>query len=223
MSIGIIVAMSKELRLILPLVEGLHEVTHGTTLLYEGSVGANRVAIMECGIGKVNAAMGATLMIEHYHPDLIVSSGVGASASGDVAVMDTVIATGVVHHDFWCIGEDWGRVPGSPRVLPAVTFAEIIPEGEGVKHGLIASGDLFISNRAEVDRILGHFPEAKAVDMESAAIAQVCASFGVPFFGMRVISDSPWASHDNSRQYDDFWEDAPRHSFNLVKKLLTSL
>ncbi len=85
------------------------------------------------------------------------------------------------------------------------------------------SGDLFISNRGEVDRILGHFPEAKAVDMESAAIAQVCAAFGVPFFGMRVISDSPWASHDNSRQYDDFWEDAPRHSFKLVQKLLTSL
>jgi len=223
MTIGIIVAMSKELRLILPLIEGMREVTHGNTLFYEGTVGRNRVTLMECGIGKVNAAVGATLMIEYFHPDLVVSSGVGASASGDVAVMDTVIATGVVHHDFWCIGEEWGRVPGSPRVLPAESFEAIIPDAPGVKRGLIASGDLFISNREEVDHILSHFPEAKAIDMESAAIAQVCASAGVPFFGMRVISDSPWASHDNSRQYDDFWEDAPRHSFNLVRQLLTAL
>lgn len=221
-TIGIIVAMSKELRLILPLLEGHAEETHGKTVFHIGTLGERRVVAMECGIGKVNAAMGATLMIEHFHPELVINTGVAAGAGEDVAVMDAVVATAVVHHDFWCIGEEWGHVPGSPRMLPAITFEGVV-EAPNVKRGLIASGELFISSRQEVETIKGRFPGVLAIDMESAAIAQVCALMDVPFFCMRVISDSPWCSHDNSRQYEDFWEDAPRQSFSLIKTLLENL
>lgn len=223
MTIGIIVAMSKELRLILPLLDNAASETRGGTEFHTGDIGPHRVVVMECGIGKVNAAMGATLMAELYNPALVINSGVAAGAGEDVAVMDTVIATSLAHHDFWCIGEEWGHVPGSPKLLPATGFADIIPDGEGIKRGLICSGELFISRREEVETIRGHFPDVKAIDMESAAIAQVCCHRDIPFFCMRVISDSPWCSHDNSRQYEDFWEDAPAHSFTLVKKLLENL
>ncbi len=223
MTIGIIVAMSKELRLILPLLDNAASETRGGTLFHTGDIARHRVVLMECGIGKVNAAMGATLMAELYAPDLVINSGVAAGAGEEVAVMDTVIATSLAHHDFWCIGEEWGHVPGSPRLMPAVGFEEIIPDSDSVKRGLICSGELFISRREEVEKIRSHFPGVKAIDMESAAIAQVCCHREIPFFCMRVISDSPWCSHDNSRQYENFWDDAPAHSFALVKKLLENL
>lgn len=222
MKIGIIVAMSKELRLILPLLDHLTSETYGTVRFHTGNIGPHTVVAMECGIGKVNAAMGATLLADHYQPGLIINTGVAAGAGPDVAVMDIVVATSLVHHDFWCIGEEWGRVPGSPRFLPAVDLRRQIGDTP-VKYGVIATGDLFISNRGEVELIRSRFPDVKAIDMESAAIAQVCERLGIPFFCMRVISDSPWCSHDNSQQYSDFWEDAPAHSFSLVKKLLQSL
>lgn len=222
MNIGIIVAMSKELRLILPLLTGCSEQMQAGITFHSGKIGPHTVVAMECGIGKVNASMGATLMAQLYAPELIINTGVAAGAGPEVAVMDTVIATSLVHHDFWCIGEEWGHIPGSPRFLPAKDF-ECIRSGNGVKRGMIASGELFISNREEVDTITARFPEVKAIDMESAAIAQVCERMGVPFFCMRVISDSPWISHNNSAQYNDFWADAPDHSFQLVRHLLESI
>lgn len=63
----------------------------------------------------------------------------------------------------------------------------------------------------------------KAVDMESAAIAQACCLRQVPFMCLRVISDSPWTSHDNSSQYEDFWTEAPQKSFAAVSEILASL
>ena len=221
-TIAIIVAMSKELRLLLPLLrDTATQTVHGTTF-HTGFIGDHRIVAMECGIGKVNAAMGTTLLLDSFEPDLVINTGVAAGAADGVAVMDIVVATGVAHHDFWCIGEEWGRVPGSPRIIPTV-----VPEGIArmphVRTGLICSGELFISRREEIDTILSHFPDAAAVDMESAAIGQVCLTRGVPFICMRLISDTPWCDHDNSRQYDDFWAEAPEHSFAVVEKIIKSL
>ncbi|MDE5927541.1 MAG: 5'-methylthioadenosine/S-adenosylhomocysteine nucleosidase, partial [Duncaniella sp.] len=178
--------------------------------------------LMECGIGKVNAAIGAVTLIDTFHPDLVINTGVAAGAGENVAVMDAVVATEVAHHDFWCIGEEWGRVPGCPRTFPARTYAEAV-DATNVKRGLIASGELFITSAEQVNAIRKNFPGVMAIDMESAAIAQACHLRGVPFFCMRVISDTPWCHHDNSRQYEDFWEDAPRQSFGLIKSLIDSL
>lgn len=222
MTIGIIAAMSKELRLILPLLSDVTAETRHSTEFHIGTLNGHRVVAMECGIGKVNAAIGAVTLIDAYAPDLVINTGVAAGAGTDVAVMDTVVATALAHHDFWCIGEEWGQVPGVPKYFPTAELA--LPEDvPGLKRGLIASGELFISSAAEVDAIKSHFPEVMAIDMESAAIAQACHLRGVPFFCMRLISDTPWCSHDNSAQYEDFWEDAPRHSFALLREVLNRL
>lgn len=223
MKIAVIVAMTKELKLLLPMLEGAETVQlPGNTCLYRGTIGQNEVAVMECGIGKVNAAIGAVTLIDFFHPDLLISTGVAAGAGENVSVLDTVVATGVAHHDFWCIGEEWGQVPGCPRVFPAVTASDILSDSE-VKRGLIASGELFITSREQVDTILSHFPDTLAIDMESSAVAQAAWQRGVPCLCMRIISDTPWCHHDNSSQYESFWEDAPVRSFALVKKLLGSL
>ncbi|MDE6377372.1 MAG: 5'-methylthioadenosine/S-adenosylhomocysteine nucleosidase [Duncaniella sp.] len=194
----------------------------GNTRLYCGTVGSNEVAVMECGIGKVNAAIGAVTLIDYFHPDLLISTGVAAGAGENVAVLDTVVASGVAHHDFWCIGEEWGQVPGCPRVFPTLTAENILGADE-VKRGIIASGDMFITSREQVDAITGHYPDALAIDMESSAVAQAAYLRGVPCLCMRVISDTPWCHHDNTAQYESFWDDAPRRSFALLSKLIENL
>ena len=221
MKIGIIVAMQKELALILPLLSDASTVSRGAITYHCGRIGRNEVAVMQCGIGKVNAAVGTVSLIDAFGPELVINTGVAAGAGNEVTVMDIVIADRLVHHDFWCIGEEWGRVPGSPRFFTA-QLPEL-KETSGIKRGLVASGELFISSKDEIDTIRGHFPEVMAVDMESAAIAQVCTMRGVPFMCMRVISDTPWCSHDNSQQYEDFWEAAPQKSFAIVREILSSL
>ena len=221
MKIGIIVAMSKELAMILPLLSDATVETRGAVTLHRGRIGGNDIAVMQCGIGKVNAAIGAVSLIDAFSPDLVINTGVAAGAGDDIRVMDIVVADSLAHHDFWCIGEEWGHVPGCPRLFPAEVPA--VAEKSGAKKGLIASGELFISRKEGIDSIRSHFPEVKAVDMESAAIAQACCLRQVPFMCLRVISDSPWTSHDNSSQYEDFWTEAPQKSFAAVSEILASL
>ncbi len=221
MKIGIIVAMSKELAMILPLLSDATVETRGAVTLHRGRIGGNDIAVMQCGIGKVNAAIGAVSLIDAFSPDLVINTGVAAGAGDDIRGMYIVVADSLAHHDFWCIGEEWGHVPGCPRLFPAEVPA--VAEKSGAKKGLIASGELFISRKEEIDSIRSHFPEVKAVDMESAAIAQACCLRQVPFMCLRVISDSPWTSHDNSSQYEDFWTEAPQKSFAAVSEILASL
>lgn len=222
MTIGIIVAMTKELNLLLPLLGSHKDRSLSGTVYHTGTINGHSIAIMECGIGKVNAAIGTVTLIDAFRPDLVINTGVAAGAGDNIGVMDAVVATSVVHHDFWCIGEEWGRVPGCPRLLPAIAYEDTI-DAPNVKRGLIASGEMFITSREQVDAIKGHFPSVLAIDMESAAIAQSCYLRGVPFFCMRVISDTPWCHHDNSRQYEYFWDEAPKQSFGLIKTLINSL
>jgi adenosylhomocysteine nucleosidase len=91
-----------------------------------------------------------------------------------------------------------------------------------VKHGLIASGDIFVSRREDIDRIKALYPDVMAVDMESAAIAHVCHLKSVPFVCIRVVSDTPGAA-DNIEQYETFWDDAPQHTFETLTQLLNQL
>ena len=94
---------------------------------------------------------------------------------------------------------------------------------EGVVHGLICSGDRFIASPAEVERIRSIYPDVAAVDMESAAIAHVCYLRNVPFISLRVMSDTPGDNDNNIAQYENFWQDAPAHTFTLLKSILSEL
>ena len=120
MKIGIIVAMQKEQALILPLLSRSTIVDMGNVTYHCGWIGENSVAVMQCGIGKVNAAIGTVSLIDAFKPDLIINTGVAAGGGDMVSVMDMVVADRLVHHDFWCIGEEWGRVPGCPKFFQAV-------------------------------------------------------------------------------------------------------
>ena len=225
MKIGIIVAMHKELELLLPLLQNSEESRMGGCEFHRGKVGRHDVIAMQCGIGKVNAAMGTLTLVNSFLPDFVINSGVAGGADSTVNVMDVVSGARVSYHDVWCGPEsELGQVQGLPLYFEgAQRLLNLVPDREGIHKGLICSGDQFIDTLDAVNRIKGNFPDALAVDMESGAIAQVCYLNKVPFLALRVISDSPGASHDNTRQYLDFWTDAPQETFNMVKDIITRL
>lgn len=220
--IGIIVAMQKELDLLLEIVSDCSMESINGFNFYLGRMGDTDVVVMTCGIGKVNAALGTAVMIDNYHPMAIVNSGV-AGGTGAADILDVVLASEVAYHDVWCgPGTQWGEAAGCPARFVCPGDPKEIASVLGVKSGLVASGDIFVSREEDVKRILGLYPDAMAVDMESGAIAQTCYLRSVPMYCLRVVSDTPGAA-DNITQYENFWSDAPRHTFEAVHRLVTSV
>ncbi len=226
MKIGIIVAMGKELKLLLPLIENLSTITINDIAFHTGNINNHKITAMQCGIGKVNAAIGALTMIENFHPDLVINTGVAGGAGSAAGILDVVVADQIAYHDVWCgPGTEWGDAAGCPRYFTSVPEISALPclnNDPRIKHGLICSGDIFVSKAEEVERIKGLFPQVLAVDMESASIAQVCYLKNVMFFCARVISDTP-GGDDNIAQYENFWEDAPKHTFETLKKVIENI
>lgn len=226
MKIGIIVAMGKELKLLLPLIESHSIITLNDIEFHVGKIGRHEVTAMQCGIGKVNAAIGTMTMVENFHPDLVINTGVAGGAGSAAGILDVVVAERIAYHDVWCgPGTEWGDAAGCPRFFEsaqAITSLPCLNGNEKIKHGLICSGDIFISKAEEVERIRSLYPDVMAVDMESASIAQVCYLKNVPFFCARVISDTP-GGEDNIAQYENFWDDAPKHTFETLKNVISNI
>ncbi len=223
MKTGIIVAMQAELDHLLHSMTDVREnVTDGVTL-YTGTLGSHSVAAMQCGIGKVNAAIGALTLIKTFSPDLVVNTGIAGGTGRGAGILDVVVADEVAYHDVWCgPGNERGQVQGFPARFSCAPGNAMLPalnEMKELRHGLVASGDMFVDTPGELARILDLHPDAIAVDMESGAIAQVCHRMGVPFAMIRVVSDYPGAD-DHLDQYLNFWNDAPAATFDVLHKCL---
>ena len=225
MKTGIIVAMDKEMALLLPLLSDPSEISINGFNFHTGTLAGHEVVACKCGIGKVNAAIGTLTLIENFHPALIINTGVagGTGATEDPAkVLDVVLASEIAYHDVWCgPGTEPGQAAGCPARFEC-PLPQAIREKLNVKEGLLASGDIFVDSPADLNRILSLYPDAKAVDMESAAIAQTCHIKSVPFVCARVVSDTP-GDGGNAAAYESFWQAAPERTFAEVEKLLRLL
>lgn len=220
--LGVIVAMSSELKMLLAEMSGVEETSANGFTFYRGLIGARPVIAMQCGIGKVNAAVGALTMIENFGPEAIVNTGIAGGTGGGADVLDVVVGREVGYHDVWCgPGNAPGQVQGFPeRFAGALELFGIPAEGtDAVKVGLIASGDRFVSTPEELAAVLATQPAAMAVDMESGSIAQVCHIKGVPFLAIRVVSDTPGVEN-HLDQYLNFWDVAPTRTFAILRSLL---
>ncbi len=225
MRIAILAAMDKELNLLLSIMPDYKEIDIDGRKYYMGKISGKEIIAGKCGIGKVNAAINTYRLIQAVNPDLVVNSGVAGGASKDIKIGDVLIADKVAYHDVWCgPGTEYGAADGFPQFfIPASSIVEkcksTIPDAI---FGLICSGDKFISTGDEVREIRHAFPNVKAVDMESAAIAQTCEICQVPFLIIRVMSDTP-GEGDNISQYKDFWGVAPQRTFSCVEKVIEDL
>ena len=191
------------------------------------------VLVQKCGIGKVNAALGAQRMINEFHTDCIISSGCAGGNGDDVNVQDVVVSSELCYHDVYCgTAIDNTTIYGQVQGLPARYQADphlLQKSNEIALHtnikihpGLIVTGDWFVDSKDKMREIIGHFPDAKAVDMESCAIAQTCYINKVPFISFRVISDIPLRDTDAS-QYHDFWNTIAQNSFDVTRTFIESL
>lgn len=197
-----------------------------------GRLGNNDIVLWQCGIGKVNAAVGTMRLVAEHHPDAIVSTGLAGGIDPLMKVMDVLAATQSVYHDVDCgatLGCQRGQVQGLParfdadsHLLDAV-MAVPRAEDERLMTGLICTGDQFITDRERLNEIKRYFPDGLACDMESAAIAQTCHMLGVPFLSLRVISDTPGNTDNHQQQWDDFLKSMCDRSFHFVKKFLETL
>ena len=201
-----------------------------------GQISGNTIIMQQCGIGKVNAAIGTVEMIDNYQPDLIVSTGVAGGADVNMNVMDVVVSTECAYHDVYCGSEvAYGQLLGTParfrspkeligKAVGTFNSQQPAPGGQDttIHPGLIVTGDWFVDKKEKMMAILENFPEAKAVDMESCAIAHTCHVYGVPFVSFRIISDIPLKDTDAS-QYFDFWARLAEGSFRVTKRFLEEL
>ena len=186
----------------------------------------DKVILQKSGIGKVNAAIQTVEMIHQYKPDVIISSGCAGGNGDDINVQDVVVSTQLAYHDVYCgeaIGHSvYGQVQGLPAHFEADAHLLRVAQQTGAKPGLIVTGDWFVDSKDKMREIIGHFPDAKAVDMESAAIAHACYIYKVPFISFRVISDIPLRDTDAS-QYHDFWNTIAQNSFHVTRTFIESL
>ena len=227
MKIGIIAAMSSEYKQVAQLLENKKEYTEGIYEYTEGTIKNNTIILTKCGIGKVNAAVGAVELIRTFQPDCIISTGVAGGIDKCLKVMDVVASAQIVYHDVWCgEGNAYGQIQGMPTFFEGnktlFDCAISLDTETPIHGGLICSGDKFITDREELDVIKGNFPEGLAVDMESGSIAQVCHIYKVPFISFRIISDTPGAEN-HWEQYTNFWGEMADRSFGVTKAFLDSL
>ena len=227
MKIGIITAMSTERRQIERLLPEPKQFKFGPFIFTTGAIGVNEIILMQCGIGKVNAAAGTSELIHHFSPDCVISTGVAGGIDNSLQVMDVVVSKQIVHHDVWCgEGNDIGQVQGLPTFFDGdpslLNCALNLSTSTKIHGGLICSGDQFITAGMQLAKIKQQFPEGLAVDMESASIAQVCYLYQVPFISFRIISDTP-GSENNWEQYTNFWDTIADRSFKVTEAFLSAI
>ncbi len=227
MKIGIIPAMSSEQKQLANQLENPTERKEGPFTYTEGTIKNNTIILMQCGIGKVNAAAGAVEMIRNFAPDCIISTGVAGGIDSCLNVMDVVVSSRIVYHDVWCgEGNAYGQIQGLPLYFTGnetlYQCAISLDTETAIHGGLICSGDKFITDRQELETIKANFPEGLAVDMESASIAQVCHLYEVPFISFRIISDTPGAEK-HLEQYKNFWGEMADRSFHVTEAFLKAL
>lgn len=229
MKIVIIAAMEKELKLLFSLGGRIVHISHDDFEAYECELNSHKLIFAQCGIGKVNSALRTAQLISIYKPDLIINSGVAGGVDDSMKIGSVLVADRVTYHDVWCgPGTQYGEADNCPLYFkPYERGLEILRKIKGeleskVHFGLICSGDKFITTPEEVHEIKYHFPEALGCDMESASIAQTCFKFEVPFMIIRVMSDMPGGG-ENISEYQNFWNDAPIRTFEIVAWLIREL
>jgi len=225
--IGIIGAMAPEMALLAAALEGGEERQAAGMTFRTGTLAGKSVVLLQCGIGKVNAGIGAALMVELYHPKAVLNTGSAGGLLASQTFGDTVVSTAVVHHDVdvTAFGYAPGQVPGLPAAFPSdpalVALADRCLEGVPHTTGVIGSGDVFVHDPLVIARIQGKFPDLCAVEMEAAAIAQACFLSSTPFVVVRALSDI--AGKESPVAFAEFLPLASQNSSRLVLEMLKHL
>ena len=229
--IGIIGAMEVE---VASLKEMMTDVTIRTKASMEfnhGYLNGKEVVVVRSGIGKVNAGICTQILVDDYHVDAVINTGIAGSLQNKIDIGDIVVSTDALQYDVHV--EAFGYAPGQIPRMDTLAFPaderlialaekvckEVNPE-IGVHRGRVVSGDCFVSDKA-VKAELKEIHQGSCAEMEGAAIAQASYLNRIPYVILRAISDK--ADDSATVDYDTFEKMAIRHCVNLVRGMVAAM
>lgn len=240
-TVGILCATPEELaavrsRLHLP----FEPETRGPTRVWTGEHDGSGIALALCGIGKVNAAAAATLLLSAYGAQALVFSGVAGGLHPELEVGTVLLADRLAIHDYGYVADGRfvptpsGVIPiGAPTLTAAAPVSQAVAEhldrlalsarsrlSHPVLRGAVVTADYFLNCAATRRQLRAAFG-ADAIDMESGAVAQVAQAWGVPLYVIRTLSDL--AGEDSHVTYPEMVEMAAENSAVCVPELLAIL
>lgn len=229
--IGIIGAMNEEIVELKSLIEGLEEEKIGNLIFFKGKIKNKDIILVECGIGKVNAGICATLLCTHFKVDKVLFTGVAGGLNPELNIGDIVIGEELLQWDFDCtaFGYELGQIPrmDSYKFLSDKNLIKLACEvaienfGEDrVKIGKIISADYFVASAEKINWLREKFM-GDCTEMEGASVAQVCHIFKVPFLIIRALSDK--ANSDAKMDFPEFVKLAAKNSKLIVENMLEKI
>ncbi len=228
--IGIIVAMEEEKEAIEKIMTEVEIQSIYDLRFLKGKIQGKDCILVKSGIGKVNAARTTQIMIQNFELQGVINLGAGGAINPALKIGDVLIGKKVVQHDFdiTAFGHRKGYITG---VGEAIYCDENLVEGiekiiksapersYQIKLGVVATGDIFCTDSWMKDKICGKF-NADVVDMECAAIGQVCYLDHIPFIVIRSISDTP--NGENASTFDENLKFASKRCANILSIILES-
>ncbi len=224
--------MDKELNKVVSLLSGVRKTKILDKIIYKGKMENHDVAVCLTGLGKVAAGVSTALMIKYLKPSLVISCGVAGGYNKDLKPLDVVVGTKTCYYDVDMTADtsekhEYGAIQGLPLYFDASTEALNIAKrvklpGFAIYQGILMSADTFAGDRDILTNIIkSRFDqEPMAVDMESAAVGQVCYVNKVPYVTVRSISDVIGAANQIT-SYCDFAEEAARNASLIVMEIVT--
>ncbi len=235
MTIAIIAAMAQEIGPFRDSTVQLHRTELGKVVIEEASYGDQKLLLVETGIGKVNAAIAATLLIERHHPELIINIGSAGAFDDSLKAGDVIVATEYKYGDVdaTCFGYAKGQVPRMPASYPlADNWLKLVHETitkhkdslqYAVGHGLVLTLDSFMSSQQRANQVVYDFPEVKVSDMEGLAIIQAAAPYNIPVIAIKAVSDKAGDEDGAANSFNENLQLAAETSSDFAKRLLGQL
>ena len=226
--IGIIAAMQEEKEAIRRIMSDIVEIQIYDLIFIEGKINQKSCVLVESGVGKVNSSRTTQILIDKFDIEYIINVGSAATANNDLDIGDLVIGEKLVQHDFdiTAFGHKKGYISNVGEYVQSdkqliERFKQVVEEIENknykIKIGVIASGDIFCTEEKMKEKINLKF-NADAIEMEGAAIAQVCYLDKIPFIIVRSISDKP--NGNNNITFEEYLELASKRCAEILKSVI---
>ena len=223
---GIIAAMEEEMQEIKNIMTDIVEEKIYELIFIKGRINDKNIVLVEAGIGKVNAARVTQILIDKFNIEAIINVGSAGSTNDELDIGDIVIGKKIVQHDFdiTAFGHPKGYISNVGQYVESdvqlikkmeQTINNLNTQEFKIKIGTIASGDIFCTELQMKNKIRTKF-NADAIEMEGAAIAQVCKLDNIPFIVIRSISDKP--NGNNEITFDKFLEKASKRCAIIIKE-----
>ncbi len=226
--IGIIGAMHEEIIELKNMISNLEEEKILDITFFKGNLEGKEIVLVEGGIGKVNASVCTTLLIDRFKVDQLIFTGVAGGTNPDIEVGDIVISNELIEHDFDCtaFGMKHGEIPrmdtsvfkaDKKLIEIAEKSALELFDKKNIYTGRIVSGDVFVAEPKKINWLRESF-NSECTEMEGAAVAHVCHLFKIPFVIIRSISDK--ANDDAKTDFQEFVKLAAKNSKNLIVEMM---